>query len=962
MSKKKKTSVSSEAEAPVSENSTENIINEDELKSIFEFEPEDNSPQEEPAEEKPSEEKPAEEKPAEEKPAEEKPAEEKPAEEKPAEEKPAVEKPAEEKPAEEKPAEEKASESSASKRGQLTESQLDSLDALDRDLARAKKNKEQIQREEDEKRRKEKEREAEYLAKAKKAQEQAARREERSREIEKQKQRQEMEEKPVVQEVRPVKRERDPMLGMNIIKGLTVLVVVLGVAYAGGLIYMRNLNDGYIKDMEKDLMGISAAGEADDAEYSDANSADELSAEEKRAQDLSLYLPDTDKDGLSDYYEINVSKTDPNNADSDGDKISDGEEVRAGLDPLTADDDSQPVTITVSTEGASAEITGKPQNASAVLDKVSNNSISGATGIVGSAYEFYTAYPMQSCTLTISYTNDAVGRWHASPAGLSVFRFDSEALTFEPLESTVDPVVCTVSAEIDSIGIYAVGVSEYMQQEYNNRIFFLIDNSGSMYPEALCPNSEENDVNFKRLDFANGVIDRLGDTSEYGAAKFTGTYSKLTSVTSDREAVKTQIDSIRTADLYFDGTEIAGSISAAVDELGNNSSDKNYIILLTDGYPSTSDPDKEAAALKKAVDNNITIFTIGLGKRVDQDYLSNIAAATNGQYYQAANASALDRICDKIESFMSYNQTTIDLNEPTDVYILADSGFNVDKDSMAYNNFRADFSETGTDYGIAELTRRYYTGELKLTAEEYTTDSGETIPGYDLSGIEQLADGKPDLVDLKIDFLDTYNKYLAVENKWNYRASDGGLLKYNSDTMDFILNNRMDIIQLPYTVKLPELESWIETLQTITFQKLPEFSSYECAVISSPLYDGEDKTLLDAFRYMQKLHLSSEKCTVYDFGYDGEAAMNALRTELEKGNPVVLSAGGYALNAVRLLRESENTNKLVLEAYDCNNLGTTTYISILRTPVYDGEAEPYYQYSASVYGKEMPLKVYVANI
>lgn len=946
MSKKKKSNIKSEASAPVSENNTENIINEDELKSIFEFEPEEEASNEEPVEEKAPEEKPVQEETAEEKAPEEEPVQEKSPDEKAPEE---------------EPVQEKAPESSAPKRGQLTETQLNALNALDRDLARAKQKKEQDQREEDEKRRKEKEREAEYMAKAKKAQEQAALREERARELEKQKQRQENEEKPVVQEVRPVKREKDPMLGMNIIKGLTVFVVILGIAYAGGLIYMRNLNDEYIKDMEKDLMGISAAGEADDADYSDEGSKDELSAKEKRAQNLSQYLPDTDKDGLSDYYEINVSGTDPNNPDSDGDKISDGEEVRAGLDPLSADDDPQAITVTVTTEGASAEITGKPQNASAVLDKVNNNSISGATGIVGSAYEFYTAYPMQSCTLTLSYTNDALGKWHASPNGISIFRFDSEALTFEPLESTVDPAGCTVSAQIDSIGIYAVGVSEYMQQEYNNQIFFLIDNSGSMYPEALCPNSEENDVNFKRLDFAGGVIDRLGETAEYGAAKFTGTYTKLTSVTSDREAVKTQIDSIRTSDNYFDGTEIAGSISAAVDELGNNSSDKNYIILLTDGYPSKSDPDKEAAALKKAVDNNITIFTIGLGKRVDQDYLSNIAAATNGQYYQAANASALDRICDKIESFMSYNQTTIDLNEPTDVYILADSGFNVDKDSMAYNNFRADFSETGTDYGIAELTRQYYTGELKLKAGGYATDYSEAIPGYDLSGIDQLADGKPDLVDLKIDFLDVYNKYLAVENKWNYRASDGGLLKYNTDTMDFILNNRMTVTELPYTVKLPELESWIETLQTITFQRLPEFSSYECAVINSPLYDGEDKAMLDAFRYMQKLHLSADKCTVYDFGYDGEEAMNVLRTELEKGNPVVLSAGGYALNAVRLLRESENTNKLVLEAYDCNDLGTTTYISILRTPVYDGEAEPYYQYSASVYGKEMPLKVYVNN-
>lgn len=958
MSKKKhKKNVPSENPAAAAD---ENIINEEDFKNIFSYQPEDDESPAEPVKETEKSEEKAPAEPVKEAEKSEEKVSGEPVKEAEKSEKKIPEEPVKEAEKSEEKAPEKPAEENIPKHKQLTESQLDALDALDRDLAKAKSKKEQELREEEEKRRREKAKEAEYLEKAKKAQEQAALREERARELEKQnrEREKEKEEKPVVSEVKPVKRERNPMLGMNIIKGLTVFVVILGVAYAGGLIYTRNLNDGYIKEMERDLMGISAAGEADD-NYYDEYFPDELSSEEKQARALSAFLPDSDKDGLSDYYEINVSKTDPTNDDSDGDKISDGEEVRAGLDPLTADDDSQPINITVTADGAKAEITGKPQNASATLDKVTNNSISGATGIVGSAYEFYTASPMQSCTLTIEYSNESLAKWQASPMGISIFRFNNDTLGFEPLESTVDPAACTISAEIDTIGIYAVGVSEYMQQEYNNRIFFLIDDSGSMYPEALCPNSEENDVNFKRVEFANGVIDRLGDSAEYGAAKFTATYTKLSSVTNDREAIKTQIDSIRTSDNYFDGTEIADSIIKAVEELGSSKTDKNYIILLTDGYPTVNYPLREAEAIQKAVDNNITIFTIGLGKRVDQEYLSNIANSTNGQYYQAANASALDRICDKIESFMSYNQTTITLNESTDVFIVADSGFNVDKDSMAYNNFRTDFSETGTDYGIAELTRQYYTGDLKLTANEYATSDGDTVPGYDLSSIEQLADGKPDLVDLKIDFLDGYNKYLAEENKWNYRTSSSGLLKYNSDTMDLIMNNRMTVTVLPYTVKLPELESWIETLQAITFQKLPEFTSYECAVIDSPLYDGNDKAMLDAFRYMQELHLSPEKCTEYDFGYDGEESYNVLRTELEKGDPVVLSAGGAALNAVRLLRESENTNKLVLEAYDCNNLGTTTYISILRTPVYDGTDEPYYQYSASVYGKEMPLKVYV---
>ncbi len=45
-------------------------------------------------------------------------------------------------------------------------------------------------------------------------------------------------------------------------------------------------------------------------------------------------LKDTDADGLNDGEEINTHKTDPNNPDTDGDTYKDGDEVKAGYNPL----------------------------------------------------------------------------------------------------------------------------------------------------------------------------------------------------------------------------------------------------------------------------------------------------------------------------------------------------------------------------------------------------------------------------------------------------------------------------------------------------------------------------------------------------------------------------------------------------------------------------------------------------
>lgn len=61
--------------------------------------------------------------------------------------------------------------------------------------------------------------------------------------------------------------------------------------------------------------------------------SDGLSDEQEKLYNTNPNNPDTDGDGLSDYEEIKVYQTDPNNPDTDGDGIEDGEEVRSGTNP-----------------------------------------------------------------------------------------------------------------------------------------------------------------------------------------------------------------------------------------------------------------------------------------------------------------------------------------------------------------------------------------------------------------------------------------------------------------------------------------------------------------------------------------------------------------------------------------------------------------------------------------------------
>lgn len=68
--------------------------------------------------------------------------------------------------------------------------------------------------------------------------------------------------------------------------------------------------------------------EADDADGDGLTTAQELAA------GTNPQSPDTDGDGLDDWYELNVSHTNPALADSDGDGKSDAAEIAAGTDPM----------------------------------------------------------------------------------------------------------------------------------------------------------------------------------------------------------------------------------------------------------------------------------------------------------------------------------------------------------------------------------------------------------------------------------------------------------------------------------------------------------------------------------------------------------------------------------------------------------------------------------------------------
>ncbi|MCU0484566.1 MAG: protein kinase [Anaerolineales bacterium] len=101
---------------------------------------------------------------------------------------------------------------------------------------------------------------------------------------------------------------------------------------------------------------------------------DTLTTAQEQALGTNPNNPDTDGDGLSDAEEVNVHGTDPKNKDTDGDTLLDGKEVEIGTSPLNMDTDGDGIKdnidespLNLPTPTVTPTVTPKPTEAPMVV-------------------------------------------------------------------------------------------------------------------------------------------------------------------------------------------------------------------------------------------------------------------------------------------------------------------------------------------------------------------------------------------------------------------------------------------------------------------------------------------------------------------------------------------------------------------------------------------------------------------
>ena len=196
-------------------------------------------------------------------------------------------------------------------------------------------------------------------------------------------------------------------------------------------------------------------------------------------------------------------------------------------------------------------------------------------------------------------------------------------------------------------------------------IVLCMDVSGSMGSRDIPPS---------RMDVAKEVAEefvRSRPVDRIGLVIFSGESFTQCPITTDRNTLITQIQTLESRKFLKDGTVIGEGLATAVDRLTESGSASRVVILITDGKEDAPDTRliDPFTALEIAKAQNVKVYTIGMGAVpsninefggdpgrprnpnidfIDEALLTRIANETGGRYFRARDKQALQNIYQEI--------------------------------------------------------------------------------------------------------------------------------------------------------------------------------------------------------------------------------------------------------------------------------------------------------------------------
>lgn len=663
-------------------------------------------------------------------------------------------------------------------------------------------------------------------------------------------------------------------------------------------------------------------------------------------------VADTDSDGIIDGFEERYG-TDPLNPDTDKDGLADGVEIIAKLSPTSDKTNGKPdadvrVSNRINFDEGYLDISGSVNVYSANVEKLSLYSVEANVGAYSAPYEFYCKSEFDEANITFSYSPGLLTAAGLKADDLHIYKFNPRTKQFTDIGGTHDTENNTVSCKITENGVYLIGadhiIHTVIDENTNINIHLLIDNSGSMYASNANYKSEENDVFFKRLSFANNLVSKLSANTDVAITAFTFSFNTLCDFTNNKADITKSINDIRSIGPGYDGTSVERAIMLALKSFGEETKEeRNIIIMLTDGISTDTAGYKLDDIVNGANAKNVTVMTISLGDDIDRELLQKIADGTGGNYFPIADANTLEGLYSTIIATMENDIVDENMDGTPDSYSLYDTGFRAEENGFRFLNFKSKDFET-MDFGMAALARDWFKGQIITKGGQGNDEVAYDFSSTTLDITQPLS---------KVLLPSMTSKYVNPDFYLDF-LSDGDTLKVKSDVFK-------EAKELGWVIKTVDYPGNSDKWKKIEYL-VPNYAMGKIRV----KYGENDNALLRAIHYYNTFRDTAEGFVLSD-----EGDLNKVKKILGSGSPMVMKLtweenGQYYsrfVNLIALRRDMDNPNLFNLKIYDTNTDPVDT-ITLNRTMKIDGDGSFHnnYTYSATWDGKQVSVTFYNTEI
>lgn len=409
-------------------------------------------------------------------------------------------------------------------------------------------------------------------------------------------------------------------------------------------------------------------GDSNGNEISDAEEdydSDKLTNIQEQAYGSDPFKMDSDKDTLTDYFEITQSHTNPIKMDTDNDGLDDDSEIKLGFNPLIVDSDgnnlpdgeekvtqntdslplSEKLSFTVEIHG-----TGDVQKNTNVRNSRGDSPEADAiAGLIGSIVSIETESDFDTATLTFQYDPKMI----KNPNDLQIVWIKPEEEQIIFLENQVlDEKKHTISAPTTHFSMYAVidksvWLKSWSQAPFKESLLesitpvdyaFVIDNSLDMAKGNPLDDRNPIDPNGLRYRAATHYIDQYMNQNDRGAVlDFSGTVEISVPLTTDPSRLKAGIKKMRVG---TKAANIAGALNQAIELLDHDKQQgrKKAIVLISNGEDNVNYANRFDDVIASAAVKGVEIYPIGIGKEfIDTALLKKIASKTGGAFSSMSN-------------------------------------------------------------------------------------------------------------------------------------------------------------------------------------------------------------------------------------------------------------------------------------------------------------------------------------